>query len=409
MSTKQAISDTMWKRYSDNAAPRVVVVEETMTARAKPAYAAWRGGMGCLIGLASVLAHASQEPVRAATGTEVVESYRAVVNHLEHLEPGNKIRFVRYDLSALVELDDKLKQKEIQALVGKGSIAVLYPDLGEPYRSIFAKIIEGIEEKARVPVRNYPIAANADVNDLNAQLKRNGTRVVIALGRQGLKTATGLDRDMPVVVGGIVSVPEGQNRDLTGVTLTPDPALLFSRLKNLLPNVKRVIVVYDPQHNDWLMKLARDAAKAHGLELQAHEARDLASAARIYEAAFANADSRRDAVWLPQDPTTVDEGTILPLVLKESWNRGVPVFSSSYLHVKKGALFALYPNNLELGRTLASSALNVLAGDPGKNGRQGMSPLREVHTAVNLRTASHIGLNIGYQQQRTFDSIFPEP
>jgi putative tryptophan/tyrosine transport system substrate-binding protein len=380
-----------------------------MTVRAKPAHAAWRGGMGCLIGLVSVLAHASQEPVRAATVIEATETYHAVVNKLESLDSGGRLRVIRYDLSALVELDDKLKQKEIQALVGKGSIAVLYPDLGEPYRSIFAKIIEGIEEKARVPVRNYAIAANADVNDLNAQLKRNGTKVVIALGRQGLKTATGLDRDMPVVVGGIVSIPEGQNRDLTGVTLTPDPALLFSRLKNLLPNVKRVIVVYDPQQNDWLIKLARDAAKAHGLELQTHEARDLASAAHIYESAFANADGRRDAVWLPQDTTTVDEGTILPLVLKESWNRGVPVFSSSYLHVKKGALFALYPNNLELGRTLASSALNVLTGEPGKNGKQGMSPLREVHTAVNLRTASHIGLTIGYQQQRTFDSIFPEP
>jgi putative tryptophan/tyrosine transport system substrate-binding protein len=380
-----------------------------MTVRAKPVYAAWQWAAGCLIGLASVLAHASQEPVRATTVIETTETYHAVVNKLESLDSGGRLRVIRYDLSALVELDDKLKQKEIQALVGKGSIAVLYPDLGEPYRSIFAKIIEGIEEKARVPVRNYAIAANADVNDLNTQLKRNGTKVVIALGRQGLKTATGLDRDMPVVVGGVVSVPEGQNRDLTGVTLTPDPALLFSRLKNLLPNVKRVIVVYDPQQNDWLMKLARDAAKAHGLELQTHEARDLASAAHIYESAFANADGRRDAVWLPQDTTTVDEGTILPLVLKESWNRGVPVFSSSYLHVKKGALFALYPNNLELGRTLASSALNVLAGEPGKNGKQGMSPLREVHTAVNLRTASHIGLNIGYQQQRTFDSIFPEP
>jgi putative ABC transport system substrate-binding protein len=258
-------------------------------------------------------------------------------------------------------------------------------------------------------VRNYPIAANADIGELNAQLKRNGTKVVIALGRQGLKTATGLDRDLPVVVGGVVSVPEGQNRDLTGVTLTPDPALLFSRLKNLLPGVKRVIVVYDPQQNDWLMKLARDAARAQGLELQAHEARDLAAAARLYESAFASADPRRDAIWLPQDPTTVDEGTILPLVLKNSWDRGVPVFSSSYLHVKKGALFALYPNNVELGRTLASSALNVLAGDPGKNGKQGIAPLREVHIAVNLRTASHIGLNIGYQQQRSFDSIFPEP
>jgi putative ABC transport system substrate-binding protein len=95
---------------------------------------------------------------------------------------------------------------------------------------------------------------------------------------------------------------------------------------------------------------------------------------------------------------------VLPLVLRESWNRNVPVFSSSYLHVKKGALFVLYPNNVELGRTLAMSALRILSGD----GRKGMVPLREVYTAVNLRTASHIGLNISHQQQRSFDSVFPE-
>lgn len=383
-----------------------------MKSGAKPAHMVWRWGMGWVIGLVGVAAHASHDTFRPAAAPEVHEHYRFVINQLDSSANSGKYPVVRYDLSALVELDDKLKQKEVQVIGTKGSIAVVYPDLGEPYRSIFIKIIEGIEDKTRIPVRNYPIAANSDVGELNALLKRNGTRVVIALGRQGLKTATSLDRDLPVVVGGVVSVPETQNRDLTGVTLTPDPALLFARLKNLLPTVKRVVVVYDPQHNDWLMKLAREAAKAQGLELQAHEARDLASAARLYESAFANADPRRDAVWLPQDPTTVDEGTILPLVLKNSWDRGVPVFSSSYLHVKKGALFALYPNNLELGRSLAVSALNALAGEGGqggKNGKQGIAPLREVHIAVNLRTASHIGLNIGYQQQRTFDSVFPEP
>ena len=91
-------------------------------------------------------------------------------------------------------------------------------------------------------------------------------------------------------------------------------------------------------------------------------------------------------------------------MLKESWNRNVPVFSSSYLHVKKGALFVLYPNNVDLGRNLASSAIKIISGEA----RRGMLPLRDVHTAVNLRTASHIGLSLSNEQQRSFDSVFPE-
>ena len=286
------------------------------------------------------------------------------------------------------------------------SLAVIYPDIGEPYRSIFAKMIEGIEESTRSTVRSYPIAPGADSGDLNAQLRRNGTKAVIALGRQGLKTASSLDRDMPVIVGGVLTVPESENRSLASISLTPDPALLFARLKSLLGSVRRVTVIYDPRYNDWLIKLAREAAKAQGLELVAYEARDLATAARLYESAFASSDGRRDAIWLPQDATTVDEATILPLVLNESWNRSVPVFSSSFLHVKKGVLFALYPDNLNLGHTLAATAQAVLSGDFHK---RGMLPLRDVYTAVNIRTASHLGLNIGYQQQRSFDFIFPEP
>lgn len=314
-------------------------------------------------------------------------------------------RPVRHDTNAitLAELGEPGRRSDAPSA---GSVAVIYPDLGEPYRSIFARIIEGIEEGAKSAVRSYPVGSNGDAADLNAQLKRNGAKVVIALGRQGLKATAAIDRDLPVVVGGVLAVPDADNHNMMGISLTPDPALLFSRLKNLLPGVRRVIVVYNPQNNEWLIRLAREAARAQGLELVAHEARDLGSAARMYESAFAASDAKRDAFWLPQDATTVDETSILPLVLRESWNRNLPVFSSSFLHVKKGALFALYPNNIELGRTLASSALAILSGDVRK---RGVVPLREVHMAVNLRTATHIGLNIGYQQQRSFDAIFPEP
>ncbi|WP_230414117.1 ABC transporter substrate binding protein [Collimonas silvisoli] len=304
----------------------------------------------------------------------------------------------------LAALDAAPKRQDISD--SKGAIAVIYPDIGEPYRSIFAKIIEGIQEQAKVPVNTYPVGPNSNPAELSAQLTRGGVKVVIALGRQGLKAASGLERDIAVVVGGVLSVPESESRNLAGISLTPDPALLFALLKKLLPGIKRITVVYDPQHNDWLIKLAREAAKTLGFELVIHEAHDLASAARLYEAAFAAADSRLDAIWLLQDATTVDEDTILPLVLKESWSHGVPFFSSSFLHVRKGALFALYPNNLGLGHDLANTALGVLAGESRK---RGVAPLREVLTAVNLRTASHIGLNIDYRLQRSFDFVFPEP
>lgn len=303
----------------------------------------------------------------------------------------------------LAQLETQLRRPETQASLGNGTIAVLYPNVEEPYRAAFVAMIQGIEDRTKLHVRSYAIDARLDVYDLNAQLKRNGTKVVIALGRQGINTASGLDRDITVLAGGALL---SDSENVSGISLTPDPAILFARLKSLLPDVKRVLVVHDPRKSEWLIRIARDAARAQGLELATVEARDLGQAAKAYNQLFASADKQHDALWLPHDSTTVEEGTLMPLILRGSWNSGVPLFSSNILHARKGALFAMSPNNLELGRTLASSALGLMNGEPRKRGVQ---PLRELHAALNLRTASHMGLSIGQQQQRTFDFIFPEP
>ncbi|QGZ37913.1 ABC transporter substrate-binding protein [Pseudoduganella flava] len=286
------------------------------------------------------------------------------------------------------------------ASVGAGpdTLAVVFPDIGEPYRKVFTEIIDGVEQQARGKVRSVAVGPAQDAAELQTTLRRTGVRTVIALGRQGLKTAGAFDA-LGVVVGGISALPEQER--FRGISLMPDPALLFTWLKTLVPGVKRVIVVYSPQQSAGAVRLARDAARAQGLELVALEAQDLAAAVRRYETAFAGIDGKRDAVWLPQDAVTADDATVLPLVLRESWNRNVALFSSSILHVKKGVLFALYPDNAALGRELAA-----LAQAPDATAKIGLQPLRAVKVAFNTRTAGHIGLTVN-MEQHSFDAIFP--
>lgn len=287
-----------------------------------------------------------------------------------------------------------------------GNIAVIYPDIGEPYRSVFTRIIEGIEDKTQARVASFPIGAGQSSQDLAGELRRQNIQVVIALGRNGLRAASALDRDIGIVAGGVLSVSEAETRGMSVFSLAPDPSLLFERLKNLMPSVRRVFVIYDPRQNGWLIRLAREAAKTHGLELVAQEAGDLKTAMRLYQENLAAADPKRDAVWLPQDSVTVEESAVLPLVLQSAWNRSLVVFSSSVAHVKRGALFSLYPNNVELGRNLAGSALNRMAPD-GQKG-PAIVPLKEVLMAVNVRTAGHLGLGIGQRQLQAYDMVFPE-
>ncbi len=291
-----------------------------------------------------------------------------------------------------------------QLAEAQGNIVVIYPDIGEPYRSVFSQIIDGIAEKTQGRATHIAVGSNVNMGELNNALHRQDARVVIALGRQGVRAVAGLDSRIGVVVGGIVSAPENEVRDYQVNSLAPDPALLFARLKHMRPGIKRIFTVYDPRQNAWMMRFAKEAARAQGLELVAREALDLRSAMQAYQEILSSADGNQDALWLPQDSTTVEDGSVLPLVLKESWERNLVVFSSSFAHVKRGVLFSLYPNNIELGRHLADSALGYL--NSGGNKNAGMYPLREVLMAVNLRTARHLDINTSRQQG--FDIAFPE-
>jgi putative ABC transport system substrate-binding protein len=237
--------------------------------------------------------------------------------------------------------------------------------------------------------------------DILTSFKRQDIKVVIALGRQGLKAASGLVRDYGVVVGGIVSAPEDDARNYSVISLAPDPGMLFERLKYFMPNARRVVVVYDPRQNAWLIRLARQAARKQGLELQAVEVTDLKSAVRAYQELLASVDPKKDALWLPQDPTSVEETSVLPLVLEGAWNLNLAVFSSNVTHVKRGALFSLYPNNVALGRQLAASAMSYPAGTPA------VVPMRDALLAVNVRTASHLGMQLSSSLKLGIDLIFP--
>lgn len=289
----------------------------------------------------------------------------------------------------------------------RNGLLVVYPDIGEPYRGVFAQIIAGIESQAQQrPVASIAVDGNGASPELAGEPRRSAPQAVIALGRGGLKAAAVMDhKPAKVVVGGVLSVPQDESPpDFTVHSLSPDPAPLFTQLKGLMPGARRITVVYDPRQNAWLIRLAREAARAQGLELVARDALDLKNATRLYQEFAAAADPQRDVLWLPQDNTTVEDAAVVPLVMQEAWRRSFAIVSSSVAHVRRGALLSLYPDFVGHGRTLAVAAL----AEPGTpSGTRGMNPLTNVLTAVNTRTARHLGIDLNAARIKV-DLVFPE-
>jgi putative ABC transport system substrate-binding protein len=290
----------------------------------------------------------------------------------------------------------------LRAQPASPTVAVLFPDVDEPFRSVFSQIVDGIEDRLPGRLHRMSLSARQSPAELSEELQRRDVRLIIALGRQGLNMATRMDDRLPVVLGGVLGVPETTSRVFAVHSLAPYPGVIFSNWRQLMPAAQRVYVVFDPRQNAWLIKLARDAARQHGLELNALEALDLTTSLRQYEQTLAAMDPKRDALWLLQDTTTVEDSAVLPLVLSEAWKRQLVVLSSSLAHVRRGVLMAPFPDNKRMGRALAESALRQMGG--GKSA-EGVLPLRELRSAVNSRTASHLGLDLSLGR---FDLVLPE-
>jgi len=109
------------------------------------------------------------------------------------------------------------------------------------------------------------------------------------------------------------------------------------------------------------------------------------------------------AIWLPHDRATVDTKTILPFLLEAAWNRRLVLFSSTGAHAKRGVLFAMYPDHEKMGRRIGKLLSAAMQG----TGPTEIEPSTDLKTAVNVRTASHNGLQFAPDTLGTFDLVFP--
>lgn len=288
------------------------------------------------------------------------------------------------------------------------SVAVVYPEVRDPYRGVFLEIAHGMEEELGESVSHYVLDDRQNsAEQLISTLKNDGIDVVVTLGRAGLSMAKPLSSAFPVVIGAAIIRPDETPQGITGISLTPAPEALFDHLKRLVPEIKQVTVVYDPRQTAWEIVNAEQAAKERGFSLKVQPADNIRTSSGLFRQFLLEIKDNSIALWLPRENTAMDEQSLLPVVLKEAWDKNFVVFSSNLDHVRKGALFSLYPDNFGMGRSLASLAQQQAQTGTAKTDT--IRPLRDLLVAVNLRTAEHLGLHFSSQTQREFAMVFPTP
>lgn len=284
-------------------------------------------------------------------------------------------------------------------------VGVLYPDVREPYQSVFREITEGISEHDEFITLKRALSSDDDQDIVQEWVQHHDIDIVIALGNRSKRLVSPIREEKPTFLGAILLSRDLVDSNWSGIVLNPHPVQLFQHLQHFSPDIKNVHVAFVIKNNKWLIELADTTAQNMGLNLVPHPVTDIKDSAHQFRKIIEMANPKTDAIWILQNPSIVDKSTILPFILKESWKRSLVVFSSSPEHVKRGALFSVFPDHKNIGRQLG-----VMINESADNdfvSEAILVPVKDTKFVANIRTFEHLGIDLSKEDEELIDIVFP--
>ena len=182
--------------------------------------------------------------------------------------------------------------------------------------------------------------------------------LILALGRDALLAVRDI-RDIPVIYLLVVApeiIIEGRD-NITGVNLEIPPDLQFDELGRLLPQVRRIGVIYNTAHSAMNIQQARlDRPDLQFVALNAQSTREV-------PALLEELRGRVDLIWLLPD-LVVTNSDILESYFLFSFRNKVPVLAFSEKYLKRGAAIVVTFDLQAMAEQAAVMAARIIGGAP---------------------------------------------
>ncbi|MDD5223326.1 MAG: ABC transporter substrate-binding protein [bacterium] len=211
--------------------------------------------------------------------------------------------------------------------------------------------------------------------------------VILAVGSDSARVAREQLAGIPTVFSMVLDPSEFQkNEKITGVSFQVPARAQFQTLTSVLPQARRIGVIYDPTLSLFIIRDGRQAAAALNLilvEKPITSSNEIANA--IKEMIWTV-----DVLWMIPDQTVVSKESFR-YMLESTLNRKIPILTFSQSFVKGGALLALAPNYQDMGRQAGRLVQKILSGtSPGSL----PSAHPQGYLFLNLNTANALNISV---------------
>lgn len=213
--------------------------------------------------------------------------------------------------------------------------------------------------------------------------------LIVTVGTSASAEVASAITNIPIVFSMVLD-PESvikQHANSVGASLNIPVEFQLRLIKEVLPAVKTVGVIYDPDKNSAYIHRLQAAASQFHLRIKGFP---VASQKEI-PAALDQVQEQTDALLGIVDNTVYTSRTT-EFIIRFTVQNYVPFIGLSLSYVKAGALCSLVFDNYAIGRQTARLAEKILAGTPPA-ALETTVP-EKLAIALNLRTANIIGVTI---------------
>jgi putative ABC transport system substrate-binding protein len=193
---------------------------------------------------------------------------------------------------------------------------------------------------------------------LTERILRTEPELILAVGLDALKALEDI-HEIPIVFVMSLS-PErdiSSRVNVTGVNMTPSVDVQLGRIRDILPDIHRIGVVFDPEQTGQFVEKASLAAGPLGIDILASPA----AKAREVPTKLADIRDQAQIIWMLPDVTVMTRQTVEFFLLFSLENR-IPLIAFSEKYVDMGAFMAFVVDPEDMGRQAGEMANLILSG-----------------------------------------------
>jgi putative ABC transport system substrate-binding protein len=256
----------------------------------------------------------------------------------------------------------------------------------------YTEVLDGFKSFCDYNITEYNLSDKDDATIIR-HIEKKTPDLIFTIGLNALKLAQKAE-GVPIAFS-MVSNPEAKlasMNNIYGISMNVAAKEQLSSLLLLLPPIRKIGIVYDPDKSLALYEEALEAAASQGIELVSI----VITSSIDVPSAIKKAMHDVNAFWMVPD-TTVIYPESLKLLMLTSFEKKVPILTFSDIYLEMGALVAMSIDTESIGRQACDLIQNILSGSNDINNH--VRPPSNPVLSINPKRASEFDIDLSLTQK----------